>query len=484
MKNKIILIAIISLISNVMLQNLNIFYLENSGIVDNGLILTADEASYFSPPLSFLRTGEWKDSSIGYSAYYQRPPGYGFLFLVSNLLSPKDPYFIMKLIQIILFGCSVFLFGRLLMKLNISDKFILSMTLFFGLMPFFSGFMYYSLTESIVPFLILLLIYLTFCLRDKQDLLFVFSYGVVGGLSILVRPQLLILIGILTLYILFVLKFKSSWKIYLLTALLFPGTIWMIRNYTVNNEWVGIHPIYHEGNNGMYRPIHEDMGGLFRIWESNTPVFHANMNQLFSDTTKEARVSVLSTLPLEIQTSNYRKELLEVFQLYQVSSFELKDSFFRNQIIPHNGILSEEPARIKIKNITQSLKSSFPLINLVKTPFHSLYQLVASSYLNLAIFQKKYRGESWMEGFRIFSFSILFFSFLASFFVLFSKRALLLMRLLSLIVLTNVFYLAFIQRLNEERYYYVFLPVMFLLLIYSIQTFSKALKSQNRYPFN
>ncbi|HIP31392.1 MAG TPA: hypothetical protein EYG86_01380 [Crocinitomicaceae bacterium] len=468
MTNKIALIALFSLAFCVLLQEYNLSYLIDSQSHKQGLITTADEASYFASALKWSESGVWKDSSIGYSSYYQRPPGYGWIFLLSNWLSPTHPYFILKILQILAMGFSVFLFGKILLELKTEDKWIFTSTLFFGLLPSFSGFTYYTLTESIVPLLILLAIFLTFKLRKEPTLFKIISFGILAGISLLIRPQLLILLLVLIAYILTQIQLKTMSKLFLVALFILPAALWSIRNYTVNDEWVGIHPIYHSSNNGMYRPIHKEMGDLFRIWESNTVVFHANMALLFSDTTENARITVISTLPENIRTSSRGKDILNVFNDYQLASCKLQNNFSRTELIPLNGVPLEKEATTNIRQLTMDLKSEFWVENTFKTPSYSLFKLVASSYLNLRIFQAKYRGVWWMEALRYFSFGVLFLSFLSSFYILFVRKNDLLLRFVAFAFLLTLFYLSFFQRLNEERYYYIFLPVIFLMLVHSL----------------
>ncbi len=87
---------------------------------DGQLIYTADQPSYVAPALNFQSKGVWKDNSVGYSSYYQHPPGYGFLYYLCLHLSKDHPLLLLKIFQVLLFGLSVFLFGRILQSKNLN----------------------------------------------------------------------------------------------------------------------------------------------------------------------------------------------------------------------------------------------------------------------------------------------------------------------------------------------------------------------------
>ncbi|MGB0934298.1 MAG: hypothetical protein ACPGU5_08445, partial [Lishizhenia sp.] len=57
----------ISMLSCLLLIVVNEYNLTQIKKVENNgqLISTADQPSYFAPPINFKKTGEWKDNSVG-----------------------------------------------------------------------------------------------------------------------------------------------------------------------------------------------------------------------------------------------------------------------------------------------------------------------------------------------------------------------------------------------------------------------------------
>lgn len=451
----------ISLFSTVLLVAINQFNLnELYPIKNKELISTADEPSYFAPAINFIENGVWKDNSTGYSSYYQRPPGYGFLFYVAKRLSNNNPFLSIKIIQILLFGISIYLFGLILKVLKIKDKSVCIYTLVYGILPFFSTFTYFTLTESILPFILITLLYLTLKFSQKRTIKSILVLGLFSGLSLLVRPQIaFLLFPTLVICLLQLKKLKLHLALFL-ALIIIPFFCWNIRNYQVNNEWVGIHPIYHYSNNHMYRPIHKEMSDLFRIWESNSANFHSNMAILFSDTTHESRVQVLHSIPTDIRTK-YQTNLNASFKKYQIASFELRNNFKRETFLKQGEIKTEVSAIKELRLLTQKIKKDFWFTNHIKTPIFSLKEFLASSHLGLFIYQSTFKGNSIMEIFRWCSFIFLFSIFISSIVVLFISNLNTVIRLVLATSFLYLFYLVYFQRMNEERYYYILFPLFF-----------------------
>jgi len=472
MNKKLVLISIISVLFCVILNEYNLEYLGDRYPAYNKMLTSADEASYFAPARNFIEKGIWKDNSFGFSSFYQRPPIYGALFYVCSILNPTNPYLILKIIQIILWGFAVFLMGKILSSFIHSNKIIVIATLCYGIIPSFSGFTYYTLTESLIPFVILSsVLSLIYVMKYQKYSLVMFSFW---GVLLLFRPQLLIIFsGLILSYYLKVYAVVNFKKI-IIQGLVFilPWTMWSVRNYNLNNEIVSVHPIYHYSNNQMYRPIHAKMTNLFRVWEVNPTVFHSHMHSLYYDTSLVVRENVYSQLPIFNQT-DYKIRLLSVFKDYQYVSNELQTKFIESDYIPENAIRLEKILSQNITFLIDDLKFNYWDHYYFITPFNSFSKLIISSYLNLQIFQFKHRGSFLMESLRWFSFLLMFIGFLTLIVNIFNKNVSIWLRLLSVFSLIYIFYLSYIQRLNEDRYYVLLLPILFISIVYSIQLIIK-----------
>jgi hypothetical protein len=458
-QRKLLIIALFGTIFAVFLQEQNLQFLGNRYPASNGLLTSADEASYFAPAVNFLENGTWKDNSIGQSAYFQRTPGYGLNYLICLIIAGKKAFWMLKILQILAFCGSIILFGKILDKLLANSKFALFGTVIYAFVPAFSGFMYFTLTESLTPFLVLWSVFAGISLQDKRSN-FSWNFLVANSIALLFRPQLIVfLLAFLANYF-----FQKQRKkaMFTLVAIL-PLLIWNIRTVTISGTWLGIHPIYSTTNNSLFRPSHEAMTNLFRIWEADGAKFHETIHEL-TDSTDIDLIS--QQIP-----AKYRKQVLPILEKYR-ALHEYQLTHF-NQNKPISGTFQgEDKFLYEINTLTKKLKSENKLDYYILTPLKSLKKLMLSSHLNLGIYQFKYRGTWWMETIRWSSLAILISSFIATLIALFKKNRDLIFYL-SLAIVVNIFYLIFIQRMNEERYLTPFLPISLIILLVGIYNLRK-----------
>lgn len=436
-----------------------------------GLISSADEASYLRPPQNLLEIGEWKDNSNSITAYFQRPPGYGLLFLLYKLILPSNPWILMKIVQILGYFCSILLFFKLLDLFKIKERLKLVATYSFILLPCFSGFIYFTITEGISPFLMLLSVYTWVKAYQepttKNKSFFVLS----SAFFLLVRPQLLIFI--LLFHLAFLLR--KEYKLFaFLTLIYVPLISWNIRTTVINGSFPGLHPIYSYTNNGLYRPSHEKMTELYRIWEYRSDIFHTSVGTLCWDTTTASLNQALSYVP-----PKFHQDLIPIFKRFQRLKFYQAQHIKADQKLTQafKGELSFEHA---INLLTKQLKSKYWMDNYFKTPLLSFKELIHASHLNLKIFQDDLRGNILIEILRHLCLLVVVLTVCVSFTCIFMYRYKSYFYI-AFSLFIYVFYLTYVQRLNEERYLTPILPIGFILCIYFLQVFVEKYLGNLRY---
>lgn len=447
-----LLIAFTGTLLAVFWQELNLFYFHTDFPGFHGLITSADEASYLRPPLNLLGTGEWKDSSTGIASHFMRPPGFGLYFLILKFFFGSKVWIAMKAAQILFFFFSILLFARVLDFLKINERARRVFTAIYAFAPCYSGFMYFIVTESITPFFGLLSTYYWLkSASEERDL--PLGYILSSGFLLLIRPQLLMFILLFSgFYFL-----KKHYRAGLLSLLAFlPLLLWNVRSVSIAGKWMGMHPIYSETNNSLYRPGHEALTDLFRIWEYRGDVFHLTMKQLASDTSLQKRRAALQNIPVQ-----YRSELETVFKDYQQLEHYRQTHYKPEEKI--RSFLPGEQAFVKNVNalrrrLVAENKTDFHL----ETPLRSLKKLIVSSHLGLMIFQDQFRGAWWMEILRWGCFLLLFSAYLAAFsypLKFFKDRQINELTVIAVGILISFVYLAYVQRMNEERYLTPLLPL-------------------------
>jgi hypothetical protein len=466
---KIVILALIGTVLAVIIQEVNYYNLKGDFPAKKGLLTSADEASYLVPPVNFMDSGVWKDNSIGKSSYVQRPPGYGMLYFVTHLFGRENSFFILKVFQISCFFLSVFLFAFVLKDyLGLSESWTIISTIPFAILPCFNGFMYYTLSESITPFLVLLSLYsgVQFVLKNNQK--WIWIYCCTAAFLILVRPQLLFVPLLITLFSLFRNRgFKGATYVWIVFV---PFLMWYARTVSITKEFSSIHPIYSVTNTSLYRPIHHSLCDLFRVWEADGAQFHSIVFLLNKPDSSFDAQEVVQLLPI-----SKRERIMPLLLQYREVQIMVQDFIQREGDIQIN-LQAELDLMEQLKQTRRQLINETPFEYYFATPFKSLKRLSLSSHLNLKLFQIDFRGNFWVEVLRWVCFLLILSTFIcticiAPFFALRNKD----WALFGLIgfIIAYLFYLCFIQRMNEERYITPILPLMFILFVYSIQCFLK-----------
>lgn len=448
LKVKIYFLVLLSVLTVVVLNEVNLSYIGSTYPAKDGLITTADEPSYFNPPTNFLEHFNWSETAEGTPAYI-RTPGYSIIFLVAKAIGGSQSFLILKLFQLLFYAGSILFFSKILSHFNISENRNVLFTSVFALLPCFSGFVYYTLSESILPFFVLWSVY---ALIKEQKKGFDWNVAVSTGFMVLIRPQMIVLP---LLFAIAGIKRNRIRSLSIAVGLL-PLIFWQVRTYSIEGEWLGFHPIYSTKNNTLYRPPHEAMTDLFRVWDFRGDVFHSNMALLSRDTLASTRQEVLETVPEKYHTS-ITPVLIE-FQQFR----SLQQTAYAGQELS-NYLPGEEELVANINHTKAQLTQQYPLDNYLLTPFQSLKQLLGTSMMNLYVFQEPWRTNPIVIFLKYMSFFLIIAGLLAGKYLLFFQ-AKLSIRLLVISVLLSIFYLSFIQRFNEERY---LLPYLSLILIFS-----------------
>lgn len=448
----IFIIAAVSLVTVVVLNEVNLKYLDGDFPVKMGMITNADEASYFQPADNFLANGEWKDKTTGNSSFIQRPPGYGSLYMLCKLISPESSFFVLKIVQLTLFFFGIILFAGTLKELGFKSIYLLTFTALYGLLPMFSGFVYYTLTEGITPFLMLLLVYSYLKVTSDRGSMSITLLIVSIILITTVRPQLLIF----PLLILASLILKNR-KFIVVSLAFVPFLIWQIRSYQVVDKWE-LHPIYSDTNHSIYRPPHKAMTNLFRLWEFKGDRFHESIDLLVSDSTKEHREKVLAKIP-----AKFHAEVAPILKEFQEISLEQREQF-QSEI--KQSLLDRENEFVRnVNKLTSHLVSENILLAYAQTPFMSGVELYSKSHLNLAVFQTHWRGNFIVELLRYVCLLLVLLFFSTTFLVVLKKWDSKLW-IFAFGIFFTVLYLVLVQRLNEERYLTPMIPIAFIIAVH------------------
>jgi hypothetical protein len=450
-------IALIGLVFALIIQEFNATSLAGNDSSRYGMIYTADEPSYLSPVRNWLENGTWQDNTEGNGKYFQRPPGYGLIYGVCILLLGDHAFLGLKLIHLVVYFFSIVLIGRILKIFVKKDVPALLGTTLFAVLPMFHGFMYYPLTEGVTPFLVLLFLDRVLKEEDRFDYVLL----LITAIILIVRPQLVVLP--LLFFVYFLLKSKRIPAATLLLGAV-PFLLWSIRTVVIEGEWKGLHPIYSKTNVTLFRPSHEKLTQLFRIWEYDGERFHSVVGGLKKATSEQEFEKIMDDVPPRFHRE-IKPILFEYKTLLEHPSYGRSKEF---RVLEDKFIAEVERVRIEL---IKTNRFQYHVI----TPVKSAFYLLTKSQMNLYVFQATWRGNWLIESLRVFSILLINLGFIAAFWAMLRVKNYRL-AVLAISVLLYFFYLIYFQRMNEERYLTPWLPVLFVLLTVQLQQFYLMIK--------
>jgi hypothetical protein len=484
LKKTALLISLLSLISAVVFNEVNLRFLKKDGVAlrENQTVITADDISYFRPAMNFLEHGQMRDNSTGNGAYLARSPGYSF-FLVSlgYIFGKENLLLTLKILQLLLFGVSVWLLFYCAWFLTNSKTWTIAISAIYGISGIAAGFIYYTLTEGLTPFLVLLYAFLLVSgsktTMKNSKITYYVTASAVFSFLFLTRPVL----GILGLALPFFLYRDFKEKFRTLVALIAISgiiaislsTFWQVRNWRITGSYAGLHPIYYpENSNTCFRPTHEALWNFCKSWGEEGSRFHGYVVPFWTkairatDATQEIE-NIIRSFPENVVQHFGREKLVAVLRDYEKSIHYQK--YYYDKQIPMTKELPEiEKITIeKINRLTSEFRSKFWLQYHFLAPAKVFNNLAFHSNLSLYVFQKTFRGNPIMELLRIVCFivhSAIFFLLIVSLFI---KTPLSEKLLYSATPLIYLFFLIYFQRGIEERYT---LPVLGLALVCSALT--------------
>lgn len=413
---------------------LGCFFLEKHHFqLPGGIHETADDASYLRPAENLVDHGIWKDNSEGPSAYVQRPPIVGLLYAPGYWIAPHQASIIFFVIAVIVHAFSIRCLYFLLSATD--NRWRSAGMLLYTVLPCFSGFLSYSISEALVVSVTVIGITLFYLNRSGfilgSFLLFIYLFRPV--LLLLFLPWFLIRLRE-RLHVV-----GRTWKLVFLSLLLITLG-WEARKAYYTGHLLDPHPIYHEANQTVYRPPHEKLSNLFRVWESKPELFHELCGKALENQLHETNVVDYCrerTAPIDARLLTH---LLKQWAAINQKALEERALT----------LTSGEINLIRdLKRIRKELVANYPWRYYVYTPLQGMKEQLPKSHLNLGIFQETYRGNLLVELLRTLCLGLVLLCFVLVPASIFYKHPL---RPMAIGIVLYFLYLFWVQRMNEDRY--------------------------------
>ena len=440
--------------------------------LDNHLHQTADDASYIRPAYNLLDNGTWKDSSSGPSSFVQRAPLMGFFHLLGIiLLHDNSAWFIFGL-ALLFHGIGIYCLYKILINLT-SKRIATVFTTLFILLPCFYGFLSYSITEAFV--ISFILIATRVALISEQHRLT--KLILVMSIIYLFRPVLvLIFVPILIRSVFAAIKYKTHQSFFsksaigLKSVLLFfiaINVFWEVRKFDYTGNFSPL-PIYHSENGTIFKPAHQKLTELFKIWEVKPEVFHYFAGRIWTNSPEDKAEIEEYVKNNNVPISAHRFQELMIQYGHVNHIIENKDTESLEAIQSFSEKLDQRIIATKKHNRLQ---------NWIITPLLSAKDNILKSQINFTLFQETWRGNFIIEFIRYFTLAILLLSYLS----LIISPIFLKAHRLHYVLLGALLYFGFLifyQRLNEDRYFLPLIAIGFIAFAILTFTFSEQFRKR------
>lgn len=467
-KNPAFVFAFVGIIIALLLHLTEIYTVH----LDNHLHQTADDASYIRPAYNLLDNGTWKDSSSGPSSYVQRAPLMGLFHLLGIVLFHNNSAWFIFIVALLFHGIGIYCLYKILINLT-SKKIATVFTALFIILPCFYGFLSYSITEAFV--ISFILIATRVALISEQHRLT--KLILVMSIIYLFRPVLvLIFIPILIRSVFAAIKYKTHrsffsnsaipLKLFLLVVLA-TNAFWEVRKYQYTENFSPL-PIYHQENGTIFKPAHQKLTELFKIWEVKPEVFHYFAGRIWTNSPEDKMEIREYVEKNNVPISVHRFQELLIQYGHVNHLIEDKDPESRDAIQHFSNKLDQRILTVKKEN---------RLLNWVITPLLSAKENILKSQINFTLFQETWRGNFLVEFIRYFTLIVLLLCYTA----LIISPIFLKAHRLHYVLLGALLYFGFLifyQRLNEDRYFLPLIAIGFIALAILTFTFSEQFRKR------
>lgn len=247
-QNFALVLFFLTVIATGSIHLVNNFYLNKSApglLRENTTVITSDDVSYLAPATNWLSGNGWKTGMPGKIAITVRSPGFGIIYAgLRSFLSDKGALQALVVLQVLLFAFAVALIPKIGRYLGMSFKLSAIIAVGVAVLPTFSGFLSYTLTEAVTPSLVLIFLYALLRFYSEPKTSGIPAALILGSL-ILVRPPMMIWIfSIVVLSFGLIERNKLKNGIALILVALIPILTWQVYISIKTGELQGLHPIY------------------------------------------------------------------------------------------------------------------------------------------------------------------------------------------------------------------------------------------------
>lgn len=465
-------------------------------LVQNETICSADDVDYLSPVVNVEAGKGWKRSpAVSNDDSYRRTPGYSLLYYA--FVKPfgyAAGHRALKYFQLLLFTISVSLFCFTVFEITKNKPATILLTLIYGIMPYFHGWVYFTITETITPALtVIFLYYLVKAYHVTEVKMKSASYAIASfflGCLILTRPYMAIAGAMLAIFLLYDYYNQEAKRrgvfiknsiLIMLVPLSMVG-VWTVRNYHVASEIVPLEKRYSPQSLDRMKPEFEGIFSFAKCWGEDGSYFNSYhqpfyFSSLRGDTGSFYIQKILAAWPSSVIEEFGYTRLFRILKDHQRALLMEKPYFDNHIAMPDRYLPMQINVFNRYKELIQEYKKNHFLGYWVRTPSIYLSRMIFhSNTAHLFLFQNN-KNNLGMNIFRGLLLFIHVFVYIGLFFNLLFMKIKLNKFIFVYIPLLLIIFFIVIHREIEQRYMLPVLPVMLagsgFALLKVISTYSK-----------
>jgi 4-amino-4-deoxy-L-arabinose transferase-like glycosyltransferase len=330
-------------------------------LTDGGTIWSVDNIGYNRQFSNWMDRNTFSMEAEHPEFKVRRTPVYPlFMGIPLYYFGEHTGFVLIYILQILLHLLATCLFGQMVLILSKSQRLKTIGLYLYGLCPFIFIYVNYTITESLTPFFVTMVLYcfVRYCFSPAKTKWLILT-GVVLGIATLHRPLLIFYALPLGLYVCFRNGFISNLRRQAahstIFALAFAITLspWIVRNYMVAKEFIITEKWYYE-DPMFYGRSHT----YLRTWVNS---FSNQMNELSTEvlvgqlsgsrdsaTTSQLIENYISHIPAWVFTINDRQEVEAAMKEY---AFCQRDRLEQTKLNPNIGldVLGNRPCEFACK---------------------------------------------------------------------------------------------------------------------------------------
>lgn len=509
-----ILVFIFAFFNCFLLNFLNINYIQKTNpenkkintqsLVENSTVWSIDNSWYLPQAWNLSHGNGFTIDSSEPEMSVRRTPIYPLFYTFHYILfGEQDSFKVIRYSQTFLFALSALLLMMSVFNFSNNRSWAIWTGLLYGINVFVISYCFFTLTESLSPFLVVLTIYFfSKYIKESQQKYLVYV-GISLAVSFLCRPTVGVLfVGIFAfLFIKFyhkkieLLKFSLILLFTFLTCLL-P---WVIRNYHLTGEIIIAEKYYH-GATMSFGRAHIKLREIVSVWTNpanlSTEVFSTKLKEYLKENNwsglNQYIDNYLSQWP-QFVFQSFSKEEVHNDLLLLADCFRIKEELKINNNKILRKVLLNQDCEFDVYNSLSIKKQALIKDNFFRywiiTPVKTSFELIFNSQLHNFKLLNALPGRYLILG-KGFTYLYNVFLYIALLYFLLSKSIgwELKLFILAPILLLYTALTVFLFRYVENRYLLVINPLLFIPFSYAVnniyQYLNKAFQNSQTKPFS